>query len=100
MGAERYGRFYWCVELAGKGRTEVFFHADRVEVTPHGDLVAWGGGRPMRKDNPRLVDYDSPPANVYQVVAFAAGSWRHFYAASIMDGGPIAVEHWKPKGAA
>lgn len=76
MGAPDYGRYYWCVVT---DTSNVYLHADRLEITPTGALVAFS-------DNPNR----EPVANI----AWASGKWDHFYAASVMDGTPVAVEHW------
>ena len=79
-GPPRYGRYYWCVEMSGGA--EVYLHADRLEVTHVGALVAWC-------DTPG-IDLTQP----FQVFACGVGMWRHFFAASVIDGCAVAVEHW------
>lgn len=74
MSADKYGEYYWCVVSGDK---EIYLHADSAVVTQNGALS-------FRRDNP------SQQLNV----VFAPGHWDMFYAASVIDGGAIAVEHW------
>ncbi len=60
--------------------------ADRIEVTPSGAIVAWGG---YRKDNLR-----APDGMEIVVYAVAAGQWANFFSASTLDGHPVAC--WRP----
>ncbi len=82
--AGNYGQFYWCVKvdksLSQNG--EIYLYADKVEITPTGDLVFYAY-RPDRDPN---FSYN---------LALAAGRWITFFAASVMDGAACAVEHWK-----
>lgn len=77
--ANDYGTHYWCV--TGDG-APVFVYADRLEVTPAGALVAWGG---YRKDGAR-VEHEQ------HLWAAAPGQWKTFFAASLIDGRPVAVD--------
>jgi hypothetical protein len=77
-GAAGYGQFYWCVGLADEKNTEVYAHADRVEFAPSGGVV-------LLRDR----DEQSSPT-----LAFAAGRWSFVYAASVIDGSAVSVEHW------
>jgi hypothetical protein len=71
----RYGKHYWCVKSDESKNGEIYVMADTVTVTPTGDLVCVGkDGLPM--------------------LALAAGHWRAFFAASLIDGAAVAVEHW------
>ena len=77
--ANEYGAHYWCV--TGDGES-VRLYADRIEVTTCGALVAWGG---YRKE-------DGHPEREQQLWAAAPGQWKTFFAASLIDGRPVAVE--------
>ena len=50
--------------------------ADRIEISPSGCLV--------------LLRAEGNMPNI----GFAAGVWKHFYAADLRDGSAVAVEHW------
>lgn len=80
-----YGARYWCVkvhELSENG--EIYVNADTAEVLPCGALVLRGG---FSKSEQR--------PNMEQVVlALAPGQWSAIYAASCIDGAPVAVDHW------
>mgnify|MGYP006992423273 CR=1 FL=1 len=52
-------------------------------MTGNGALVAWC-------DNSRMIAGTEP----FQVFGWAPGVWRGFFAASVVDGGAVAVEHW------
>ena len=78
---ERYGRYYWCVGLVDG--TEIHIRAD--------DLRFYDGTLTLErvKESERSVN-----------LAFAPGRWAFVYAASVIDGGAIAVEHWTIPSAA
>jgi hypothetical protein len=77
---ERYGSYYWCVGLVDG--TEIHLHADALRIDD-GALML------------ERVRGDERSVNM----AFAAGRWSYVYAASVIDGGAVAVEHWtKPSG--
>lgn len=68
-----YGESYW--RIVGKVG-DIHLYADDVEII-EGSLVFRAG------DHGTLF-------------AVAPGQWDHFYAASQLDGGPVAVAHWTP----
>jgi hypothetical protein len=72
--ATRYGKFYWCIGLVDG--TEIHVHADQLRFPADGGLV-------LAVDKEYGVNF-----------AFAAGRWSFVYAASVIDGGAVAVEHW------
>jgi hypothetical protein len=72
---ERYGRYYWCVGLVDG--TEIHIHAD--------DLRFYDGALILER-----VKESESSVNM----AFASGRWAFVYAASVIDGGAVAVEHW------
>lgn len=77
--ANEYGSHYWCI--TGDG-APVFVYADRLEVTGCGALIALGG---YRKDGGHVE-------REQQLWAAAPGQWKSFFAASLIDGRPVAVE--------
>jgi hypothetical protein len=83
MATTNYGVRYWCVKTAKN--EDVYFHADRVECTPNGDLIGWGG---------HSANSDRGDVDLQVVLSLAAGRWIMVYAASCIDGGAVAVEHW------
>lgn len=87
-GTARYGNNYFCAKvkntLSPKG--EIYVMADRVEVTAGGDLVFWGSF------HGRYSDERVEPKTVN--LAVAKGDWHAVFAASLMDGHAVAVEHW------
>lgn len=72
-----YGKYYWRVRTM---TDKVWLYAGRVEVTPSGALIFWS---------------DERDGGAFQVMAFGPGRWMDFHAASCVDGGPVAVEHWE-----
>lgn len=84
MATADYGRFYWCIKVPSNISPdgEIYLHADKVEVTPNGDLLFWNS----------INEKNKKP---FQNLALARGSWLVFFAASIIDGGAVAVEHWE-----
>ena len=71
----KYGNYYWCIKTVLSQSGELFVHADGVEVSSCGDLLCHG-------------------TENRTVLAISAGKWDCFYAASCVDGSPVAVEHW------
>lgn len=76
--AHNYGSYYWCIALTDDAGTEVYVNADSVTVE-NGALICW-----QYKEN----EHNHP------TLAFAEGEWKFFFAASVMDGHAIAVNHW------
>ena len=91
--AQWYGAKYWIAELVSGGL--VSLNANRVEIAPDGALVFYGGGHRPRADQRDKPDYDRPRGDDYPMLAFAAGQWRIFYAAKVVDGSPLSVDRWK-----
>jgi hypothetical protein len=77
--ASDYGAHYWCVTGDGE---PVFVYADRVEITSCGALIAWGGYRTEGGH----VEHEQ------QLWVAAPGHWKACFAASLIDGRPVAVE--------
>lgn len=84
MGTEQYGRYYWCIKVPDtiSKSGEIYLHADEITVNKHGDLEAWHAN-------------EKAPGGRHQNLALAAGQWLAFYAASVMDGSAVAVDHWE-----
>jgi hypothetical protein len=82
-GPARYGAKFWGIGLPD-GR-EVMCSADRAEVTSSGALVMW-------QQTTLVGDLDREPTDPLVLIALPAGSWLHVYAASVMDGTPVAVD--------
>ena len=78
--ANDYGAHYWCV-VSDAGES-VFVYADRVEISACGALIAWGG---FRKEGGHVE-------REQQLWAAAPGQWKTFFAASLVDRRPVAVE--------
>ena len=77
MGADKYGKLYYHVELSN-GEL-MWLYADRVEFLEGGGVVFWS-----KRDKGDFVN-----------MAFAPGKWLTVAAASVIDGGMIAVEHYE-----
>jgi hypothetical protein len=73
-----YGKYYWFVMLNDVNKTEVYFHADELEVTDSGALVA--------------VTYQNGEKRTF--LSFAGGYWIYYYAASAVTGDPVNVQRW------
>jgi|SRR5689334_9788269 hypothetical protein len=82
---KKYGTYFWCVRISKE--EEVYVHADVAEVL-NGTLLF------ARKRKNTKTGRDEMQFNL----AFASGHWEAFYAASVVDGGPIAVAHWRRNG--
>ncbi|MEU6616707.1 hypothetical protein [Streptomyces parvus] len=70
------GNWYHRIQTA-KGE-DVYVHGDEVEFKD-GALIVWR----VKDDGTRFVN-----------IAFAPGQWANIYAASVMDGHAVAVDHW------
>jgi hypothetical protein len=82
--AAMYGRYSWSVGLSD-GR-EVHVMLDEIEVLDSGALRCAGA----------LREHPGDPVPTYDpetTLLLAAGAWTHAYAASLIDGSPIAVGH-------
>ena len=77
--ANEYGRFYFCVKTRVSKNGEIYVFADGVSIEPGGELVLW-----------RSTDHGK-----YPNLSLAKGHWSAVFAASLIDGHPVAVEHWK-----
>lgn len=84
--AKNYGQYYWCVkvfpDLSREG--EIYLFAEEVNIHTDGSLVFLRAAPPGKPRSPVFV--------------FAGGQWIAFYAASVLDGRPVAVEHWTEEG--
>lgn len=79
MMATSYGERYWCIHNAAG--ESIHLWADSIRVDSTGALICT-----RIHDKEGLLNF-----------AFAAGSWILVYAASALDGGALAVEHWQGK---
>lgn len=83
-GAARYGRYYWRVNTTLSGKSQdIYTYADRVEVRD-GCLVFYGGWRKFHGD--------AAEQKPHVMLVLAPGSWKAVYAASVLDGTPVAAE--------
>lgn len=82
-GTARYGDFYWCVKVPKtiSDDGDIYVMADSIEVHQDGSL--WCIGHSVKDESKKQP-----------VLVLAAGSWLVTYAASLLDGAAIAVEHW------
>ena len=60
----------------------MYLTADTAQVDANGTLLFTGHSAKDR-------------SKTFLVLAFAAGHWNAFYAASVLDGSAIAVDHWE-----
>lgn len=73
--AAKYGRYYWCIKTDLSTDGEIYVHADRMRLD-QGAMIFESDG-----DQVRLI--------------LAPGTWKAAFAASVIDGHAVAVEHWK-----
>src|SRR6266566_4394385 len=78
----RYGRFYWCVkvtkDLSKDG--EIYLMADDVRVQGGALVFLQRDGKEKGIDRVNLL--------------IPVHKWSAVYAASVLDGSAVAVEHW------
>lgn len=72
------GRFYWCVKSPLAKDGEIYLHADAVRHR-EGALEFLQ----QKPDQPECV-----------MVAFAPGQWKALFAASVIDGHFVSIEHF------
>lgn len=75
QGPNNYGDYYWCVKSNLSDNGEIYLHATRIEITQNGDILFFG------KDDIIML-------------SIAKNNWSAFFAASLLDGAAVAVEHW------
>jgi len=78
---ESYGDHYYCVKtpLSISENKEIYLMADFLEVFPDGSLAFF-----HNEDTGRYIN-----------LLLSSGEWNAVYAASILDGHAVAIEHWK-----
>lgn len=84
-GSEKYGRYYWCAKVTEDvcPERDIYVHADTCKILTNGELVFYGHlNNEVEED--RIIN-----------LAIAPGKWYAIYAASVIDGAAVAVEHWK-----
>lgn len=79
-GTERYGRYYWCIKTDVSENGEIYVMADKAVVGDDGSIQF------IREEEGK---------EKFINLAIAPGKWTAFYAASVIDGAAVAVEHWK-----
>lgn len=81
--ASNYGAFYWGIVL--EDDRSIYIHADKMVVTDTGDLIAVSTSR--SKDGIRTDRSPQP------MLALAKTHWVAYFAASIIDGEPVALDN-------
>jgi hypothetical protein len=79
-GTEKYGNLYWCVKTKLSKSGEIYVMADEAQVLPDGTLS---------------MNRNKAGAPISINLAIAPGHWTACYAASLLDGAAVAVEHWE-----
>lgn len=82
---EKYGRYYWCAKVTEDvcPDREIYVHADTCRILANGELAFYGHSNKEVEDD-RVIN-----------LALAPGKWYAIFAASVIDGSAVAVEHWK-----
>jgi hypothetical protein len=78
---EQYGARYWGIKTDIAPDGEIYAFADVVETAPDGSLV-------LRRD-------PGTEGRTHANLIIPAGHWTAVFAASLIDGAAVAVEHWK-----
>jgi hypothetical protein len=81
--SSKYGRFYWCAKVSKDVSTdgEIYVMADDVEIDE--GALRFVQYREENETKTERVNLLIPP-----------GKWLAVYAASVVDGSAVAVEHW------
>jgi len=79
-----YGRRYYRISLVNPEQQDIYAHADTIEVGQTGELILKG-----------IFKHD-PNSNTIQLAQLnaiiAPGTWSGVFAASVLDGSPVAFE--------
>jgi hypothetical protein len=80
MNEEKYGHYYWCIRVGKKlcSIGEIYAFADEVAV----------------KDGVLMLLQKKESVSIPTLI-IPCGQWVSVYAASILDGSPVSVVHWK-----
>lgn len=81
VNAINYGTFYWGIYTKETEGDCIYLYADTVNVAPDGSLVFTSQSEKNPEKQTRFI--------------VASGKWTIVFAASMMDGSPVAVDHWK-----
>lgn len=81
--ATRYGELYWCAKVTK-------------DISPDGEIYVFA-------DSVKTVDgtlqfighFSQEQETAFPVLIIPAGKWLASFAASVLDGAAIAVEHWQ-----
>ena len=86
MVTEQFGAYYYCIKVTGdvSENGEIYAHADRVAVTGDGTLVLFHAFTPRGQDEEQEE----------MTLMIPTGKWLAVYAAAVLDGSAVAVEHW------
>jgi len=79
--ANQYGQYYYCVKVSKdlSKQGEIYVRADEVKTHPDG-AVAFISKREAKQNFTNLL--------------IPSGKWNAVYAASVIDGHAVAIEHW------
>lgn len=88
MKPDQYGSRYWCVKTPNE---IIHLYADRVYIKDGCLTLA------SFQKTQGGVDIPLEEQEPFVVYAFAPGQWNTIDAASCLDGGSVAVEHWNPR---
>jgi hypothetical protein len=78
---DKYGRYYWCVGVPESicPDKQIYLHADSCTIMPNGAL-----------------SFDRKRGKYLQTnLALAPEQWYYVFAASVIDGAAVAIDHWK-----
>ncbi len=90
MSTDSYGRYYWCVKTSLSEDKEIYLHADFVEINENGDAL-FIQEKEQKSAPGAAIERPKRIVNL----CLASGSWSSLFAASVMDGHAVAVDHWK-----
>lgn len=93
-----YGQKYFCVKVPQNISVdgEIFLHADYARVDENGTLTFYGQFYPFNeKLELSRPDYENAAGDEVALLTLSRGSWSLYYAASVLDGHAVAVDHWR-----
>lgn len=79
MSDIKYGSRFWCVKTHLSKSGEIRLLADKVDIAPDGTIMF------LREVDGVMV----------MNLCLSSGRWSSCYGASMIDGHPVAVDHWE-----
>lgn len=81
-GTSHYGNYYWCAKVTK-------------DLSPDGEIYVMADSVSIEQGALRFMGHSAKRDEQFPVLIIPASKWIVCYAASLLDGSAIAVEHWQ-----